>query len=195
MYFKSHISIDPINAALAQPDDFWVSSWPPHILVAFQRSRALEANLSFTPLLISKALPTSSWFLPRLTLLIFPVQLLNPKICQHSTVPCGDTPRRLNFLVSFKPHRDILHVPALRSHRTGKLEKKLALIFHGKWYMDITVSCPSSEKMPGGAQQGARTPKGSTGDCGDGKVQEQEGKAPAKIKWAQTGRGQVEIQH
>lgn len=193
MYFKSHISIDPINAALAQPDYFWVSSWPPRISVAFQRSRELEANLSFSPLLILKALPTSSWFLPHwLTLLIFPVQLLNPKICQHSTVPCRDAPLGLNFLVSFKSHRDILHLSALRSHGTGKLEKQLALIFHGKWYMDITVSCPSSEKMPGGARQGARTPKGSTGDCGDGKVQEREGKAPAKIKQTgSSGRGQV----
>lgn len=32
MYFKSHISIDPINAALAKADDFRASSWPSHIL-------------------------------------------------------------------------------------------------------------------------------------------------------------------
>lgn len=34
------------------------------------------------------------------------------------------------------------------------------------------------EEMPGGAWQGAHTPKGSTGDSGDGKVQQWEGKTP-----------------
>lgn len=99
MYFKSHISIDPINAALAKPDDFCVSSWPSRILVAFKRSRELEANLSF-PLFSSwRHFATRSWFLPhRLTLFIFPAQLLTPKF-DSPTVACRDAPLVLRFLV------------------------------------------------------------------------------------------------
>lgn len=76
--------------------------------------------------------------------------------------------------ISFKPIRIswIYLCPTLCVLRTNRLEKELVLIFM------ILISCASSEEMPGGAWQGAHTPKGSAGHSGDGKVQHWEGKAP-----------------
>lgn len=106
-----------------------------------------------------------------------PSSIINPKSDNSQVWGCSlrcdlflSNPIRISWIC--------LH-PALCVLRTNELEKEFVLIFM------ILISCPSSEEMPGGAWQGAHTPKGSTGGSRDGKVQQWEG------KWAHLWMGNI----